>query len=194
MRHAAALPNGSAVCATILTYPFTLQGAALPADETPNVLARVSDYVAPVTSASFVAREDTLAEAEPLLARFVAAMLAAKTFLNDPRNADCPTAAIARQLGIGAELAAQEYASVTNAGSGEVSPGGDFTVKQEGALNDVDVRREFGGIAGLPGDFDFVAALEPGTGRLIDSSVRDAAVRLLEENRAAFMANCSASA
>lgn len=137
-----------------------------------------------------------LAEAEPLLARFVAAMLAAKTFLNDPRNADCPTAAIARQLGIGAELAAQEYASVTNAGSGEVSPGGDFTVNQERALNDVDMRRGFGGIAGLPGDlgdFDFVAALESGTGRLIDSSVRDAAVRLLK-NRAAFMANCSASA
>lgn len=119
-------------------------------------------------------------------------MLAANEFLlAGPRTANCSVAAIAAQLGVSAELAAREYASAVDAVSGEVAPGGDFTVNAEGAMNDMKVRQAFAGFGGLPAGFDFAGALEPGPGKLIDYSVRDAAVRLYEENRAMLRGNCS---
>lgn len=189
------LPNGSAVYATILAYPLTIQGEALQGGIAPNILARISDYIAPITSSSFMVRESSLSnqtETSPLT-RFVASMLAANRFLHEPRNANCSISAIAAQLGVSEDVAAQEYASVTNSVSGEVSPGGNFTVNLEGALNDVTVREDFDGFSGLPAGFDFANALDPGEGRLIDYSVRDAAVRLYEETKAAWSGNCSVS-
>ena len=47
------LPDGTPVFATILTYPFTIEGSALPAGQAPNILARISDFVAPITSTAF---------------------------------------------------------------------------------------------------------------------------------------------
>lgn len=108
---AGTLPNGSDVYATVLTYPVTLEGEALPAGQAPNILARISDYIAPITSLSFMARESTLSNTTQaaVLARFVASMLAANEFLLDPRNADCAIMAIAAQLGVSGDVAAQEY-------------------------------------------------------------------------------------
>lgn len=190
---AGSLPNGSEVYATVLAYPFTLQGEALPAGQAPNVLARISDYIAPITSSAFMVREGSLSNRTQtvLLSRYLAAMLAANVYLNDPSNANCSIKAIAQQLNVTQELAAQEYESVTNSISGEVSPGGNFTVNQLGASNDVSVRKQFGGFSGLPEDFDFAAALEPGEGKLIDYSVLGTAIRLYEEQRTILSANCS---
>jgi len=194
---AGALPNGSDVFATIITYPYTLQGASLPTDQALNILARVSDYIAPITSTSFMARDASVSSPgnSTLLARFMASMLAANEFLLTPKNANCSIAAIAAiaaQLGVTGELAAREYASAVDAVSGEVSPPtGNFTVNKEGTTNDVNVRKAFGGFTGLSANYDFAAALEPGAGKLIDYSVRDAAVRLYEENRAVLGGNCS---
>lgn len=186
------LPNGSEVYATILTYPFTLEGEALPQGEAPNVLARVADYIAPITSSAFMAREDSLSNSTEtaLLTRFVAAMLAANVFLNDPSQANCSIKAISLQLNITDELAAKEYASATNNISGEVSVGGNFTVDQLGALNDVDIRKEFDGFSDLSENFDFAAALDPGEGKLIDYSILNAAVKLFEKHRSVWDTNC----
>lgn len=171
-----------------------LQGEALPPGEAPNVQpARIADYIAPIASLSFMAREAALANATQaaLLVRFVAAILAANTFLHDPSNVECSTAAIAAQLGVDRELATLEYASATSAVSGEVSPGGNFTVNQEGAMNVVGVKGDFAGFSGLSVGFDFASALEPGPGKLIDYTVRDAAVRLYEESITRKSGSCS---
>lgn len=186
------LPNGSDVYATILAYPVTIEGEALAAETAPIILARISDYIAPITSSSFMVQESSLSNKTQaaLLARFVASMLAANTFLQDPGNANCSISAIAAQLGVSEDVAANEYAAVTNSASGEVSPGGNFTINQEGAMNDVQVRQDFDGFSGLPAGFDFEGALEPGKGNLIDYSIRDAAVRLYEKNKATWSGNC----
>lgn len=188
---AGTLPNGTEVYATILTYPVTIEGEALPAGQAPNILARISDYIAPITSLSFMARESSLSNGtqSAVLTRFVASMLAANKFLHDPLNSNRSISAIATQLGVSGDVAAEEYASATNPVSGEVSPGGNFTVDQDGAMNDVRVREEFDGFDGLPVGFDFASALEPGKGKLIDYSVRDAAVRLYEGNKASWYRN-----
>jgi hypothetical protein len=72
-----------------------------------------------------------------------------------------------------------EYTAATSPVSGEVSPGGKFTVNQPGLKNVIAVRKEFGGF-NVPATFDFNAATIPGTGKLIDYSVRDAAVARLK--------------
>ncbi|KAB5513512.1 hypothetical protein GE09DRAFT_980680 [Coniochaeta sp. 2T2.1] len=159
------LPNGTAVYATILNYPFTKQAAGL------NILARVSDVVVPITSSAF-----TVGRTSAPVTRFVAAMYAANMLLQNPRAKACSIRAIAAQLGVARSVAASEYASATDPLTGEVS-GGNFTVNPAGIMNDVLVRQEFGGFV-VPAGFDFAGALVPGAGQLIDYSIRDAAVAL----------------
>ncbi|KAL7956604.1 hypothetical protein V8C34DRAFT_326073 [Trichoderma compactum] len=173
-----ALPNGTAVYATILTYPFAVEGEALSPDQAPNILACISDVVAPVTSSAFTIRQSSLSnKAEnALLTRFMASMYAANKFLLNPKNRPCSIQALVKHLGVSQAVATQEYASATNLLSGEVSPPlNNFTVNPTGILNDVDIRKQFGGFSG-PDTFNFAAALVPGVGKLIDYSVRNAAV------------------
>lgn len=187
------LPNGTAVYATILNYPFTVQGQALPEGQAPNILARVSDVVAPITSSAFTIRESSLSDPTKteLLTRFLASMYAANRFLLKPKNTNCAINAIATQLGISSDIAEAEYASVIDEMTGEVSPGGNFTVNREGIMNVVEVRKELGGFGGVAEDFDFAEALQPGPGKLIDYSVRDAAVALYASKP--LISNCTIS-
>lgn len=181
---AGVLPNGTEVFATMLLYPFTAEGEVLAASQRPNVLAQVVDYVNPVSSSAFTVRESALndcAESD-LLVRFVSAMYAANLFLQDPSNEQCATSAIAKQLQVSTTVAQLEYTAATNSETGEVSPGGNFTVNQLGLLNVIAVREEFGGFSQLPSDFNFTAAITPGPGRLIDYAIRDAAVASLKKN------------
>lgn len=179
--------------ATILTYPFTVESQSLPAEEAPNVLARVSDYIAPITSSAFTVRQSSLSNQTEtaLLTRFLAAMYAANRFLLNPANANCSAKAIAKQLNVSLAVSRQEYASVTDWVSGEISPGGSFTFNEEGLLNDVLARSTFGGFSSLPDSFNFTEALQPGTGKLIDYSVRDAALALCRKDKVAFTRRCS---
>lgn len=178
--------------ATILNYPFTVESQALPAGQAPNILARVSDYIAPITSSAFTIRESSLADKvkSALLKRFIASMYAANRFLVNPANARCSVKAIAKQLGVSLDVARREYASVTNKVSGEVSPGGDFTFNEEGLLNDVMVRSTFGGFSSVSADFNFTEALQPGKGKLIDYSIRDAAVDICRREKLDFTWRC----
>jgi hypothetical protein len=167
------------VYATILTYPFTVEGEALPTGLHPNILERISAVVSPVTSSAFTIRESSLNSSSEtaLLTRFMTSMYAAAQFLQTPANEACSVQAIAAQLGVSQSVAQSEYTSAVNAVTGEVSPPlNDFTVNQVGIMNDVQIRNEFDGFASLSANFDFTAALTPGTGQLIDYSVRDAAV------------------
>lgn len=177
-----ALPNGTAVYATILNYPFTVQGEALPSGQAPNILKRVSEVLAPITSSAFTVRESSLRDKTEsgLLTRFLAAMYAANKLLLNTKAKPCAINAIAAQLKVSKAVASSEYASVVDAVTGEVSPGGDFTVNPTGIMNDVLVRQSFGGFGGVAAGFDFAAALVPGPGQLIDYSIRDAAVALYE--------------
>ncbi|KAG8156949.1 hypothetical protein KVR01_013171 [Diaporthe batatas] len=186
------LPDGSPVYATILNYPFTVESQALPAGQAPNILARVSDYIAPITSSAFTIRESSLSDKakSALLQRFIASMYAANRFLVNPANARCSVKAIANQLGVGLDVAWKEYVSVTNPVSGEVSPGGNFTFNEEGLLNDVMVRSTFGGFSSVPAGFDFTQALQPGKGKLIDYSIRDAAVDICRRDKVEFFRRC----
>ncbi|PON29083.1 hypothetical protein TGAM01_v202191 [Trichoderma gamsii] len=186
-----ALPNGTAVYATILTYPFTVEGEALPTGETPNVLARISEVVKPVTSSAFTIRESSLSNKTEtaLLTRFMTTMHAANKFLLNPKNKACSIQALSKQLGVSQAVATQEYASATNPVSGEISPPlNDFTVNQTGIMNDVVVRDKFGGFT-VPSGFNFTEALIPGTGKLIDYSVKKAAVA--EYHRHHLNGNCT---
>jgi hypothetical protein len=67
------------VYATILTYPFVVEGKALPTGKGPNILERISDVVAPVTSTAFTIRESLLSSTTEtaLLTRFMTSMYAA---------------------------------------------------------------------------------------------------------------------
>lgn len=185
------LPNGTAVYATILTYPFTAEGQALPEGSAPNILARISDTVAPITSSAFTVGQANIEDPDEssLVVRFLAAMYGANQFLQNSANAACSIGAIAAQLGVSQDVAATEYASVVNNLTGEVSPGGNFTVSQEGVRNDFTIRQEFGGFASLPANFDVDEALAPGPGKLIDYILRDAAVALFLQNP--YFSNCT---
>ncbi|KAH8819001.1 hypothetical protein F5884DRAFT_688047 [Xylogone sp. PMI_703] len=171
------LPNGTTVYATMLLYPFTAEGEGLPSSQRPNVLAPVSDVVNPISSSAFTTRASALTDPKEtdLLTRFLGAMYTANLYLHNPHNQKCATAAIRKQLNVSSEVAQLEYTSATNPETGEVS-GGNFTVSESGILNIIAVREEFGGFSGLPADFNFTAAVVPGTGKLIDYSIRDAAV------------------
>jgi hypothetical protein len=116
-------------------------------------------------------------------------MYAANMVLLNPKAKPCSIQAIAAQLGVSKAVASSEYTSVINPVTGEVSPGGSFTVHPMGIMNDVQVRLGFGGFGGVPSGFNFAAALEPGPGQLIDYSIRDAAVALYD--RHPVIGNCS---
>lgn len=117
-------------------------------------------------------------------------MYAASRFLLNPANARCSVKAIAGQLGVSLDVANKEYASATNALSGEISPGGSFTFNEEGLLNDVMVRSTFGGFSGVADDFNFTEALQPGMGKLIDYSIRDSAIALCQRDKVALARRC----
>ncbi|KAL7931950.1 hypothetical protein V8C35DRAFT_105661 [Trichoderma chlorosporum] len=187
------LPNGTAVYATILTYPFTVEGQALAPGQAPNILARISDVVAPVTSSAFTVRQSSLSNKteSALLTRFMASMYAANQFLLNPKFKPCAVQAIAKQLGVSEAVATQEYASATNPLSGEVSPPlNDFSVSPLGILNDVDIRQQFGGFS-VPAIFNFTEALIPGVGNLIDYTIKQAAIELHKKHP--LTGNCTLS-
>jgi hypothetical protein len=107
-------------------------------------------------------------------------MLAANRFLADPTNMACSIAAIQMQLNVTAETAALEYAAATSSvGETTAAQEGRFEVDQEGLANIIAVREEFGGFAGVEAGFNFTAATVPGSGQLIDYSVRDDAIKII---------------
>ena len=178
------LPNGSSVYATILTYPFTAEGSILVASQRPNILAWVSDFIAPFSSSAFTVRQAALSDSAKtdILNRFLASFYAANQYLADPAHVNYSVNAIARQLNISRDVAALEYQAATNPISGEVSPGSNFTVNRQGLLNVIDVRSQFGGFSGVPVEFNFAEAIIPGPGKLVDYSVRDAAIALVKSS------------
>lgn len=116
------------------------------------------------------------------ISRFFGALYVANLFLADPKNAACATNAIAEQLNIPQSLAQAEYNAATDPLTGETSsPGGNFTVSTQGLMNVIDVRKQFGGFASVPADFDYADAIQPGPGKLIDYSVRDNVVKVVSK-------------
>ncbi|CAG8962270.1 hypothetical protein HYFRA_00005325 [Hymenoscyphus fraxineus] len=179
---AGALPNSTAVHATILTYPFTQFIQALPLSERPTILARVSDVIQPLSSSAITVAESSLSNdlKRDVLIRFFAALYAANKYLARPENKNCATRAIQRQLNVTEEVAKGEYAAATDPISGEsINSATNFNVSRQGLLNVIDVRAQFGGLSGIANGegFDYVQAIEPGIGRMIDYSVRNEAIR-----------------
>jgi len=176
--------NGSAAYASILAYPFTAYGEALPDGQALNILARISDFVAPYASDVFTIAEDTLTNAtvRNITTRFIAAMHDANVYLasNESRAQTCSVKALATQYNISTALAQTEYAAATNSIRGETTPGqlGNFTVDRIGLLNVIDIRNQYAGFGSVPKGFDFVEAIAPGTGKLIDYSILDAALAI----------------
>lgn len=147
------------------------------------ILARVSDFVAPFFSNALTIRsEDADPSSNPTspLVRGVAALLGANRFLADPANKDCAVRAIARDNGISHTLAEEEYTSATDPVSGEINQV-DFEASRLGLLNVIDIRMLVDGFAQAGPSFDFVQAIEPGPGLLLDFRVRDAALKLVKE-------------
>lgn len=185
------LPNGTAVYATILNYPFVQQGEALGDGQSPNILERIKNVVAPITSSVFTVRETSLHDSQTSgrLVKFIEAMYAADRFLLDPSNASCCIAAIQAQLNVSTVVATAEYQSATDPISGEISPPeNDFTVNQRGIMTIAMIRRSFAGFSGVPANFDFEAALTPGRGQLIDYSIRNQAMQ--QYNPELFLSSC----
>lgn len=179
--------------ATIITAPYTAYFSSLPASSRPNILARASDFVAPFSSTAFTVAQDTLlnATSRELVTRFVGAMYDANKLLasSNATAQKCAVNAIAAQLDVSTAIAQLEYATTTDVLTGETAPGqdGNFTVSRIGLLNVIDVRNQFGGFGNLSAGFNFETAILPGSGKLIDYSVRDAAV----EMDLAFEPKCS---
>lgn len=114
------------------------------------------------------------------LTRFMGAMYAANLYLLKTKNQKCSTTAIARQLGVSSEVAALEYAAAVSSVSGEISNGSKFTASSTGLINVINVRKEFGGFSNLLPSYDFMDAIKPGKGKLIDYTIRDAAKAALK--------------
>ncbi|GME34228.1 putative abc periplasmic substrate-binding family protein [Neofusicoccum parvum] len=178
------LPNGTVGHASLLTYPFTEFLADLPSGSAPTVLARVSDFINPISSSAITVATATVdessAEHEPVV-RFVAAMLNANRLLANSSQKACAVAAIAAQLNVTTGTAELEYTAATNAETGETADpqAGIFNVSRQGLLNVIDVRTQFSGFSGAGQDFNFAEAIVPGAGKLIDYSIRDEAVELV---------------
>lgn len=153
----------------------------LPAAQRLNILARLSSYENPISSTALTIAQSSLANStkSDLLTRFVSAMYAANLYLNNVHNKKCAVKSIQKQLNITAATALLEYEAATNLTTGEISPGGNFTVNQAGLKNIIAVRQEFGGFT-VPSNFSFGAAIVPGAGKLIDYSIRDKAVAALK--------------
>jgi hypothetical protein len=176
------LPNGTTVYATIFTYPFTSEGSVLPAGQKPNILANISDFIQPFSSSAFTIREALLnnGTSRALAVKFTAAMYAANVYLNDTSHKNASIGAIAKQLNVSTAAATSAYTSATDPLTGETSsPGGNFTVNRQGILNVIDVRSQFDGFSTVPTGFNYADAIIPGTGKLIDYSLRDEALASL---------------
>ena len=128
-------PDGSPAYATILTYPFTAEGIALPVDSRLNILARAFDFVNPFSYTAFTA---TIASTKdvtkaPLLAQFLTAILEANQYLTKPKSRACAINAIAAQLNISTAIATAEYTAATNSDTGEIAlmQGGELNVSRQ---------------------------------------------------------------
>jgi hypothetical protein len=106
-------------------------------------------------------------------------MYAASIVLLYPSKKTCSIQAIQNQLNVTTDTALLEYASATNLISREISPDRKFTVNQAGLNTIIAVREKFGGFASLPPTFNFSLATTPGVGNLIDYSIRDKALAIL---------------
>ncbi|PQE07750.1 pe_pgrs family protein [Rutstroemia sp. NJR-2017a BVV2] len=181
---AGSLPNGTPVYATMLLYPFTAEGQVLPSGQAPNILAAVSQFVSPISSSAFTTSQAALSDPAKVdkLTRFMAAMYAANLYLFQNGNQHCSIAAIQAVLGVSKDVAKLEYAAATDSVTGEVSTNGNFTVNQNGLLNVINVRSQFNGFSNLASSYDFVSAIVPGVGKLIDYTIRDAAVAALKSS------------
>jgi hypothetical protein len=162
----------------MLLYPFTAEGQVLPAGQRPNILASVSEFVSPISSSAFTTSQAALSDPAKVdkLTRFMAAMYAANLYLFQNGNQHCSISAIQAVLGVSKAVAKLEYAAATDSVTGEVSTNGNFTVNQNGLLNVIDVRSQFNGFSNLASSYDFVSAIVPGVGKLIDYRIRDAAI------------------
>lgn len=115
-----------------------------------------------------------------LLTKFLTAMLEANIYLADPKRKACVIGAIAAQLNISRSVARAEYAAATDPVTGEVAQD-TFEVSRQGLLNVIDLRAQFGGFAGTGAAFDFVDAITPGLGKLVDYTLRDRALAAFEK-------------
>ena len=187
-------PNGTPAYATILTYPFTAEGLAVAADSRINILARVPDFVNPISSSAFTATTASTTDATkaPLLIKFLTAMLEANQYLGDIKHKSCAIDAISAQLNVSTTVATAEYAAATDPETGEVAlmQGGVFNVSREGLLNVIDVRTQFGGFTGVPAGFNFAGAIIPGPGKLIDYTLRDLAVKAAASDKVKIKGKC----
>ena len=179
------LPNGTAVYATILTYPFTAFGEILPTISRPNILARASEYVNPFSNTAITAADITLANPKNavLITKFVAALLQANMLLSQPQNKDCAVKAIASQLNVSSDMASMEYMAATDPDTGETATmqGGIFNVSRQGLLNVIDIRQLAAGFAGAGPTFDFADAIVPSPSNFIDYTIRDAALDMVSK-------------
>ncbi|KAF2219560.1 hypothetical protein BDZ85DRAFT_43639 [Elsinoe ampelina] len=174
--------NGQPVYATILTYPFTAQAQSPSDGQQLNILARASDFVAPFASSAITANEASLSDPDKvaILTRFVGALYEANRYLASTEEGakDCAVQAITNQLGITTAVAELEYAAATDPLSGEISTGqqGNLTVDRIGLLNVLDVRTQFGGFGNATNGFNFIDGITPGTGKMIDYTILEAAI------------------
>lgn len=197
-----ALPNSSAVYATILTYPYTEMALSQSQSQgwPINILARASDYVQPFVSNAFTAAQGSIRNgtaSRDEIVRFVAAMYVAKMyvanlFLLDAENEACVSAALQKQLNVSATVAGAEYKAATDLISGETGSATNFTFNRQGLLNVLDFRCQSDGFAAINNgeSFNVINALGPGTGKLIDYSVRDEAVAGMLEERWKGLKKC----
>ncbi|KAK3173644.1 hypothetical protein OEA41_006976 [Lepraria neglecta] len=177
-------PDGTPACTTILTYPFTAEGLALPPGVGINALARASDFVNPFSSSAFTATTSVSNSTEAaLLTRFLTPMLEANQYLADTKHKYCTIEAIATQLNISSSVAEAEYAAATDPETGETAlmQEGVLNISRQSLLNAIDIRAQFGGFAGVPAGFEFAEAIVPGPSNLIDYTMRDQALKAVTD-------------
>ncbi|KAL9114886.1 MAG: hypothetical protein Q9227_001129 [Pyrenula ochraceoflavens] len=180
------LSDGSPVFATILVYPFTAMLQQIDNSTRPNILARASQYsdLNPLSSSAFTVASSTVpcnSSRHDSAVRFLTAMLAANRFLACPENSAASINAIASQINVSSAIAQAEYTAATDPTTGETTSmqGGVFNVSTQGLINVINVRNNAGG---LDEDVNTVTteATTPGPGQLIDYSLRDEAVAMLD--------------
>ncbi|KAG8526457.1 uncharacterized protein KY384_000050 [Bacidia gigantensis] len=176
----AATINSYAVFANLLTTLNTTNATTQPRL---NTLARAQDFVDPFSNRVLTVASATLShptsEKYQAIQRFVTALLRANAYLNDPENRESVVRLLQRSGGLGRKAAEGVYDYSTSREVGEVTKDQEaiFQVSRLGLLNVIDIRRQFEGFMGLEAGFNFVEAIMPGEGKLINYRVRDAAVQ-----------------
>ena len=171
--------------ATVFPYQVVANLIAANGPNKPNILAQAEDFVNPLSDLVLTVASSTLSSPNSdryqAILRFVTALLRANKYLAKASNKKKVIQLLQKSGGYSEAAAEAVYGYATDPDVGETATQQNrkFDVTRQGLLNVIAIREQFDGFAGVPKGFNFVDAITPGPGKLVDYSLRDKAFAAL---------------